>query len=129
MGDYPDSAFQWDFLKISLALDHDRPGEISGQAIHFDMPRLSDHYRKIAEPDESSELFVRVSHQWTRSVGQQPAAPSRANPTSHRVIEDGYALLLSEDDESRLVQALAEGAGLVLDSADGTRILEVVYSD
>jgi hypothetical protein len=63
-----------------------------------------------------------------RVAGNFLACVSGPNPTSHRVLEDGYALLLSEDDEARLVQALADGVGFTLDYAEGRRILEVVYS-
>jgi hypothetical protein len=45
------------------------------------------------------------------------------------VLEDGYALLLSEDDEARVVQALAEGVGLALNDAHGERLMEIVYTD
>jgi hypothetical protein len=64
-----------------------------------------------------------------RVAGSFLACVSGPNPTSHRVLEDGYALLLSEDDEARLVQALADGTGLTLDDADGRRLVEVVYTD
>ncbi len=64
-----------------------------------------------------------------RVAGNFIALVSGPNPTSHRVLEDGYALLLSESDEARIVQALANGEGVTLDDADGKRLFEVVYTD
>jgi hypothetical protein len=64
-----------------------------------------------------------------RVAGNFLACVSGPNPTSHRVLEDGYAMLLSESDEERVVQALATGSALVLDDARGERLFEVVYTD
>lgn len=65
----------------------------------------------------------------SRVAGSFLAFVSGPNPTSHRVLEDGFAMLLSETDEDRVIEALGAGAGLVLADAAGRTLLEIVYTD